>query len=84
MAYAMAVVLARAMPDEAQQVMTRARDYAESRLICGMHYRADIVAGQTLGVAVAALLLKDPRFNADLAAAQAELQAAHLTPAAAH
>lgn len=79
MAFAMAVVLAQAMPDIAPQIMSRAGDYAESRLVCGMHYRADIVGGQTLGTAVAVQMLHNPAFQADLAAATAELQAAHLT-----
>ncbi|HLI67515.1 MAG TPA: phosphatase PAP2 family protein [Caulobacteraceae bacterium] len=78
MAYTMAVVLAQALPDEAQQIMTRARDYSENRLVCGMHYRADIVGGQALGTAVASDLLRDPRFQHDLAAAEQELRAAHL------
>ena len=79
MGFAMAVVLTRAMPELSGNIMGRAREYAYHRLVCGMHYRADIVAGQTLGVAVAAQLLKDPRFLADLDAAREELKAAGLT-----
>ena len=79
MAYAMAVVLARAMPDIAPQLLRRARDYSESRLICAAHFRSDIVAGQALGATVAVLLLRDSRFQVDLQAAKAELRAAHLT-----
>ena len=78
MAYAMAVVLAQAMPDIAPQLLRRARDYSESRLVCGAHFRSDIVAGEALGTTVAVLLLRDPRFQADLEAAKAELRAAHL------
>jgi acid phosphatase (class A) len=82
MAFAMAVVLSRTMPELSQQLMVRARDYSESRLVCGMHFRSDIVAGETLGTAVGVLLLRDSRFEADVAAAKAELTAAHLTGAA--
>jgi len=78
MAYAMAVVLAKAMPDIAPQLLRRARDYSESRLVCAAHFRSDIVAGQELGAAVAVLLLRDSRFQADLQAAEAELRVAHL------
>lgn len=78
MAFAMAVVLARAAPELAPQLMRRASDYSVSRLICAAHFRSDIVAGQTLGSEVAVLLLRDPRFEADLDAARAELQSAHL------
>jgi acid phosphatase (class A) len=79
MAFSMAVVLTKAMPELSGNIMGRARDYAYHRMVCGMHYRADIVAGQTLGVAVAAQMLNDPRFQADLAAAREELKAAGLT-----
>ena len=78
MAYAMAVVLARAMPDIAPQLLRRARDYSESRLICAAHFRSDVAGGESLGTTVAALLLRDPRFEADLEAARAELRSAHL------
>jgi acid phosphatase (class A) len=79
MAFAMGVVLAKAMPELATQILARAEDYSEERLVCGMHYRSDIEGGQTLGTAVAVLLLRDPDFEADLAAARQELTAAHLT-----
>ncbi len=79
MGFAMAVVLSKAMPELSGSLMVRARDYAYSRMVCGMHFRADIVGGQTLGTAVAAMLLKDPKFQEDLEAAKAELKAAHLT-----
>ena len=79
MAFAMGVVLAKTMPELATQILARAKDYSEERLVCGMHYRSDIEGGQTLGSAVAVLLLRNPDFEADLAAAKAELTAAHLT-----
>lgn len=79
MGFAMAVVLTKAMPELSGNIMGRARDYAYHRMVCGMHYRADIVAGQTLGTAVAVQMLKDPKFQTDLDAARAELKAAHLT-----
>ncbi|HXQ12336.1 MAG TPA: phosphatase PAP2 family protein [Caulobacteraceae bacterium] len=79
MAFAMAVVLAQAMPDNAAQIMNRARDYAESRLICAAHWRSDIVGGQALGTAVGSELLQNAKFHQELVAAEQELQAAHLT-----
>lgn len=79
MAFSMAVVLTKAMPELSGAIMGRARDYAYHRMVCGMHYRADIVGGQTLGTAVAAMLLRDPRFQADVEAAREELKAAGLT-----
>lgn len=80
MAYALAVVLASLVPEKAPAIMARAADYAENRLVCGMHRRRDIQAGQVLGTVVAELLLHKPRFRAEFDAAKRELQAAHVTP----
>jgi len=82
MAFAMGTVLSQALPELSAQIMARAKAYSEERLVCGMHFRADIEGGQTLGTAVALLMLRDPAFRADLDAARAELAAAHLTGAA--
>jgi acid phosphatase (class A) len=76
MAYAMAVVLASLLPEKAPAIMARAADYAENRLVCGMHRRRDIQSGEVLGTVVAKLLLHKPRFRAELGAARRELRAA--------
>ncbi len=80
MGYSMAIVLAEIAPDRAQRLLDRAAAYAESRLVCGMHRRLDIVAGQALGTAVAANLLRNSEFRVHLNAATAELRAARLIP----
>ncbi|HJW41892.1 MAG TPA: phosphatase PAP2 family protein [Rhizomicrobium sp.] len=77
-AFLMAGVLASLMPDKAQAILARARDYAEERLVCGMHFRSDIAAGQTLGTVVAVELMQNPAFRKEYDAAAAELSAAHL------
>jgi acid phosphatase (class A) len=76
--FAMGVVLASLMPDKAQAVLTRAGQYAEERLICGVHFRSDIVAGQALGTVLGLELMRDPAFRKVYDAAAAELKAAHL------
>ncbi len=80
MGYAAAAVLANLMPGNAQVILARASDYAESRLICGVHYRGDIQAGQVLGNVLVARLMTKPAFQAELEAARAELTAAHIAP----
>ncbi|MDB5422848.1 MAG: phosphatase family protein, partial [Phenylobacterium sp.] len=80
MAYAAAAVLAQLAPGAAQAVLAKAADYAESRLVCGVHYRADVDAGQVLGNVLVARLMTKPAFNAELEAARAELAAARLAP----
>ena len=78
MGYSMALVLADIAPEKGQALLARAQDYADSRLVCGMHMRTDIVAGQVLGTAVALELLHNVSFEADRDAALAELKAAGL------
>jgi acid phosphatase (class A) len=78
MGYAMAVVLGALIPEKAQAIMARANDYAENRLVCGMHYRRDIVAGEALGTAVGVALLHNAGFKIEFDAAERELRAAHL------
>jgi len=80
MGYATAAVLANLMPGNAQIILARASDYAESRLYCGVHYRDDLTAGQVLGNVLVARLMTKPAFAAELEAARAELTAAHIAP----
>ena len=78
MGYSMAVVLAALAPEKAQTILARASEYAENRLVCGVHYRRDIVAGEALGTAVGVELMASPGFMAEFVAARDELRAAHL------
>jgi len=80
MGYAAAAALEQLIPAKAQAVRARASDYAESRLVCGVHYRSDIDASQVLGAALVVKLLEKPDFKAEFEAARAELTAAHLAP----
>lgn len=79
MAYSMGVVLARLVPQKAAAILDRAADYAENRVICAVHYRSDIIAGQALGTAIAVRLFADPLFEQEFSAAKAELVAARLS-----
>jgi acid phosphatase (class A) len=78
MGYATGVILAALIPEKAQAILTRANGFAENRIVCGMHFRRDIVAGQVLGTAVAVSLMHDAAFKAEFDAAEQELKAAHL------
>lgn len=80
MGYAAAAVLANLIPGNAQVILARAADYAESRLYCGVHYRADIGAGQVLGNVLVDRLMTKTAFQAELEASRAELTAAHIAP----
>ena len=75
-AFIMGTVMASAIPGKAQAILARSREFAENRLVCGVHYRSDIVAGETLGTLVGAELLQNAAFRPEYDAAVAELRSA--------
>lgn len=77
-AYAMGVVLASLVPAKAQDILKRSQEFAEARLVCGVHYRSDIEGGQVLGTVLAVDLMQSPAFKQEYDAASAELRAAHM------
>jgi len=76
--YALGLTLAWLMPDKAQAILARAKDYAYSRMVCGMHFRSDTVAGQALATAITLEMLTSPSLQPDIGAARAELKTAGL------
>jgi hypothetical protein len=75
LAFSTGVVLAQLLPAKSQVIMARAAEYAEHRLVCGVHFRSDIVAGQQYGTIIALRLMDSPAFKTQMAKAQAELAA---------
>ena len=75
-AHTMAVVLADMLPEYRAQIFSRADEYAHNRIVGGVHYPSDVEAGALGGTAIAAAFLASPHFQADEAAAAAELRAA--------
>jgi acid phosphatase (class A) len=70
-----AIVLSEMVPEKKAEIWARAGDYAESRVIGGMHYPTDIEAGWRAGTAMAVVMLEQPGFRADVEAAKVELRA---------
>lgn len=70
------IVLANMVPERKAAIFARMDDYAESRVIAGVHYRTDIVAGRQSGVAVDAVLFDDKTFLAAYTPIRAELRKA--------
>lgn len=66
-------LLATLFPDQAEALRERARLVCWSRILAGVHYPTDNVAGLLLGDAVAKKLLALPDFQAGFAAVRAEL-----------
>ncbi len=76
---AYAEALARIAPDRAEAVRRMGHEIGVSRLICAMDYPSDVAAGEALGRAVMVEITAGPAFQADVAAARAEIEAARAT-----
>lgn len=59
-----AELLTEVVPEYAEKFEERVKSYDESRLVCGFHYPADLVAGDKAGRAVAKALLTERAFRA--------------------
>ncbi len=71
--YSIGAMLAELIPGRAPAIQARAKDYALSRVICGVHFPSDTEASHVIGAIVATRLLTDPRVAPMIAAARAEL-----------
>jgi acid phosphatase (class A) len=69
-------VMAALVPDRSNEVREIGRQIAISRMVCGMHYPSDVTDGAALGGAVAQAIMATPAFEADAAAARAEVTVA--------
>ena len=72
--YLMALTLIDMLPEKRDAILTRADDYANNRLICGVHYRSDIEASKLLAYTIHAVMANKPQYQQELAVARAELQ----------
>lgn len=70
-----ALVLAELVPEHADQIMARGRAFAESRIVCGVHYPSDIAGGQLTATTVMMALQTNAEFTADRDKARTELNA---------
>ncbi|ARU04043.1 acid phosphatase [Comamonas serinivorans] len=71
--WAWALVLTELAPERADALLQRGRAFAQSRGICGVHWKSDIEAGRLVGAAAVARVHSNPVFQAQLAAAQGEI-----------
>jgi acid phosphatase (class A) len=71
-----ATIIAELDPAQRAVLMDRAREIGWDRVIAGVHYPSDIVAGRVLGQALAQALLANPGFQEKLAAARREFATA--------
>ena len=74
--WAVGLILAELAPDRATPILARARAYGESRVVCGVHWVSDVEEGRTNASVLLAVLHAQPQFEADLAGARREVDAA--------
>jgi acid phosphatase (class A) len=66
------LILAELNPGRQTQILTRARAYGESRVVCGVHTASAVDAARTNAAALVAALHADADFEGDLSAARTE------------
>lgn len=72
--WAWGLTLVELAPAHADALLRRAHEFADSRVVCGVHFPSDVDAGRTLGAAGLARLHADAEFRVALDAARAEFQ----------
>ena len=73
--YLQALTLIDLIPAKRDAILARADEYANNRLVCGVHYRSDIEAGKLLAYAVHAIMAGHPGYQAEVEAARKEMAA---------
>ena len=69
-----AIAMAYAVPERFQEMLARAGELGENRILAGMHSPLDVIAGRMLGEAVAAASLDTGANSSNRAAAYAQAQ----------
>ncbi len=71
-----ALILAQLAPDKKDALLERGKNFGQSRVVGGVHYPSDMVAGQLLGEKLFAQLMENPAFQEDLKQAKKEFDEA--------
>jgi acid phosphatase (class A) len=56
-------IIARIFPKQSDIIFARAIDYGQSRVVCGVHYPTDIIAGRIVGDVILQKLENDAKFR---------------------
>ncbi|ULT56717.1 phosphatase PAP2 family protein [Neobacillus drentensis] len=64
-AYLASLAMAYAIPERYQEMLTRASELGNNRIVAGMHSTLDVIGGRVMATALAASILSDPA-NEDL------------------
>ncbi len=69
-----ALMLSQLAPDRAEALLARGRAFGESRNVCNVHWRSDVIAGRMVGAAAVARLQNDAAFMTAMAAARGDIE----------
>lgn len=79
--YLTALVLIEMVPEQRDAILARAADYANNRLICGVHFPSDVEAGKLLAYSLHAVMANHAQYNKEMRAARTELRRVLALPA---
>lgn len=71
-----ALLFAELVPNRADAILRRGRDFGQSRLVCNVHWASDVEAGRLMASATIARLHAEQAFQKDMGAAAHEIAAA--------
>jgi acid phosphatase (class A) len=78
--WTVALLLAEMLPERAEAILLRGRDYGDSRVVCGVHYPSDVEAGRLVASGLVAKIHADPAFVEMLSASRKEILIALAAP----
>lgn len=70
----MGIVLSNMVPEKKAEIMARAWDYGNNRIVGGIHFRSDVEMGRIAGSVIAATIMRHDDFKAEFEAARSELR----------
>jgi len=71
-----ALILSELAPEGAEALLARGRAFGESRNVCNVHWRSDVIAGRMVGAAAVARLHTNEEFLAAMEAARRDIEQA--------
>lgn len=77
--WAYGLVLAEVDPARGEALISRGREFGQSRVVCDAEWQSDVDAGRVLATEVVKRMHSSKAFQSDLAAARAELESVNLT-----
>jgi acid phosphatase (class A) len=72
----MGIELSNMLPEKRAEIMARAWEFGQNRVVAGIHYSSDIEMGRISGTVIAQTISTHPDFKQEFEAAKAELRSA--------